>query len=186
MVTSIWPSHEPSIGQPTASLAVNRPFSRFFGIWLLGFQAVCRHGFHAFDFLGDGYGGSLLSRSDSYSRRQGNHAFVGFNLDVGAWDAFFSQQVGLDLGGDPGVGSRFFGFGHFTSGYDHRSLSRGLSHGYVSQGQGQSSGGSSSNSKLLHTSNSCFSQNLRQPRWPQGYKVYRKRCANRPSRNLYI
>ncbi len=72
-------------------------------IRLLGFQASSRYVFNAFDFLGDSDGSSFLSFGHFYHGGQGNHAFVGLNLDVRAWDAFFGQQVGFDFGGDPGI-----------------------------------------------------------------------------------
>lgn len=59
---------------------------------LLGFQAVSGNRFDAFDFLGDGNSGGLLSCGNGYSRRQRYNAFVGFNFDVGAWNAFFGDQ----------------------------------------------------------------------------------------------
>ena len=83
---------------------------------LLGFQAVSGDRFNAFDFLGDGYRYVFLRIGYSSSRRQRYNTFVGFNFDVGTWNAFFGYQVSFDLGGDPGIGSSFFSLCNFTGG----------------------------------------------------------------------
>ncbi|MNG13420.1 hypothetical protein D3C84_970990 [compost metagenome] len=99
--------------------------------------------------------------SDFGHRRQGHNTFIGFDFDICAWNAFFSDQISFDLGGDPGIGNVFLGLCHFARSQHHWRLSclSGLGE-CASHGQGQSGSSGGSDSELLHTSNSCFSQNL--------------------------